>query len=73
MTKATLKLAELESLVRVTLRNGGIFVAQVAIAPTGTKGPGANWAPLHVDGNRILEPVIEELVRPVQTRYDLDW
>jgi len=34
---------------------------------------GANWALLHLDGNRTLEPVIEELIRPVQTRYDLDW
>ena len=73
MTKTIFKLAELESLVRETLRSGGIFVAQVAIAPTGTKRPGANWALLHLDGNRTLEPAIEELLRPVQARYDLDW
>jgi len=73
VTKTTLKLADLESLVRMTLRSGGIFAAQVAIAPKGTKGPGANWALLHVDGNRCLEPMTEELIRPLQTRYDLDW
>jgi hypothetical protein len=56
-----------------TLRSGGIFVAQIPIATTGKKRRGANWALLHLDGNRTLEPAIEELLRPVQTRYDLDW
>jgi hypothetical protein len=62
--KTMFKLAEMELLVSETLRSGGIFVARVAIDPSGAKRPGANWARLHLDGNCTLEPVIEGLIRP---------
>ena len=71
MGKRTKSLTELESIVRATLRSAGTFVSEVAIAPA--QGSHGNWAFLHVDGERTLDPTTEELIRALQARYDLAW
>ena len=67
MGKCGKTLKELESIVRAT----GALVSEVAIAPA--QGSQGNWAFLHVDGVRVLDPAIEDLIRALQARYDLAW
>jgi len=69
MGKCGKTLKELESIVRATLRSTGALVSEVAIAPA--RGSHRNWGFLHVDGVRVLDPAIEDLIRALQARYDL--
>jgi hypothetical protein len=69
MGKCGKTLKELESIVRATLRSTGALVSEVAIAPA--QGSHGNWAFLHVDGERVVDPAIEDLIRALQARYDL--
>ena len=71
MGKCSKTLKELESIVRANLRSTGRLVSEVAIAPA--QGSHGNWAFLHVDGERVVDPAIEELIRALQARYDLAW
>ena len=71
MGKCTKSLTELELIVRAALRSAGTFASEVAIAPA--RGCNGNWAFLHVDGEPVIDPAIEELIRPLQARYDLAW
>jgi hypothetical protein len=61
----------LESIVRAALRTTGTLVSEVAIAPA--HGSHGNWAFLHVDGVRVVDPAIEDVFRALQARYDLAW
>jgi hypothetical protein len=71
MGKCTKSLKELEFIVRAALHSAGAFVSEVAIAPA--QGSHGNWAFLHVDGKRVVDPAIEDLMRVLQARYDLAW
>jgi hypothetical protein len=71
MGKCTKSLIELESIVRASLHGAGTFVSTVANAPA--QGSHGNWAFLHVDGECVVDPAIEELIRALQARYDLAW
>jgi hypothetical protein len=59
------------SIVCAALHSAGTFVSEVAIAPA--QGSHGNWAFLHVDGERVVDPAIEDLMRALQARYDLAW
>jgi hypothetical protein len=63
MAKRRIKLAELESIARAALRNGGVFVTQVVIAPTVTQRSDANWALLHINGEPASRSKVDELIR----------
>jgi hypothetical protein len=64
MGKCTKSLKELESIVRAALHSAGTFVSEVAIAPAqGSQG--------NRDGERVVDPATEDLMRALQARYDL--
>jgi hypothetical protein len=71
MGKCTKSLMELESIVRATLRGAGASVNELAIALA--RGSHGNWGFLHVDGDRVVDPAIDDLIRALQARYDLAW
>jgi hypothetical protein len=73
MIKAKKTLAELETMARSALHRSGVIVGQVAIAPACAQIFEANWALLHIDSEREIDPMLEELIRPIQARYDLAW
>ena len=64
-------LNESESIVRAALCGAGTFARDLAMAPA--HGSGGNWAFLHVNGDRRVDPVTEDLIRALQARYDLAW
>ena len=60
-------------MARSALQGGGVIVGQVAIAPASAQIFEANWALLHIDSERKIDPMLKELIRPIQARYDLAW
>jgi hypothetical protein len=73
MIKPRKTLMELERIARTALRKAGANIEQIAIAPAAAQTSEANWTLLHIDSERAFDPVIRELIRPIQARYDLAW